>query len=327
MRISSETARSTQALALPITYPPRSAHLFDAQFLHQAELEEKLRLRTAEAQEARTALRRQERVASMGKLAASIAHEVNNPISFMLSNLHQAAKDVHELKRVLRRLLVLADFAMRQPESDHPAIERGRRMAEHAIEGRTVDAILSEIGDLEEIVAESMDGAERIRRVSDDMRRFAHGLPGRMDWVDVQTIVETALHVVDNGSRNGIRFVQRIEPLESIPEVRCQRHQIAQVLLNLLQNAVEAVDGAGTIEVRTRSAGSWVEIEVADDGPGLAIDGHERLFEAFYTTKDHGTGLGLAISRDIAESHRGSLEAVESATGACFRLRLPIEAP
>ena len=146
-----------------------------------------------------------------------------------------------------------------------------------------------------------------------------------MDWADVQTIVETALGVVDNRSQDGIRFVQRMEPLESIPAVRCQRHQIAQVLLNLLQNAVEAVDRAGTIEVRTRAAGSWVEIEVADDGPGLAVDSRERIFEAFYTTKDEGTGLGLAISRDIAESHHGSLEAVASPAGACFRLRLPVE--
>ena len=326
MSTSAETHRSGQAWSLPVTYPSRGASLLDAHFVHQAELEEKLRLRTAEAQEARAALLRQERVAAMGRLAASIAHEVNNPISFMLSNLHQAAKDVHELKRAVRGLLVLADFAIRQPESDHPGIERGRQMAEHALEGRTIDAILSQAADLEEIVAESMDGAERIRRVSDDMRRFAHGLPGSMDWADVQTIVETALGVVDNRSQDGIRFVQRLEPLESIPAVRCQRHQIAQVLLNLLQNAVEAVDGAGTIEVRTRAAGSWGEIEVADDGPGLAVDSRERIFEAFYTTKNEGTGLGLAISRDIAESHHGSLEAVASPAGACFRLRLPVEA-
>jgi len=322
---SSQVTRSAQALALPLLNPTQHPTLFDAHFVHQAKLEEQLRLRTAEAHEARAALLRQERVASMGKLAASIAHEVNNPISFMLSNLHQATKDVSELKRVLQRLLVLADFAVRQPESDHPAIESGRRMAEQAIEGRTVETILSEVRDLEEIVAESMDGAEQIRRVSDDMRRFAHGLPGRMDWADVEAIVESALHVIDDGSRNGIRFVRRSEPLSSIPAVRCQRHQIAQVLLNLLQNAAEAVDETGTIEVRTRSAGGWVEIEIADDGPGLTSEDRERIFEAFYTTKSEGTGLGLAISRDIAEAHGGSLAAIETRTGACFLLRLPVE--
>ncbi|MEE2674779.1 MAG: ATP-binding protein [Myxococcota bacterium] len=325
MTTSSQVTRSAQALALPFMNPAQHPTLFDAHFVHQAKLEEQLRLRTAEAHEARAALLRQERVASMGKLAASIAHEVNNPISFMLSNLHQATKDVSELKRVLQRLLVLADFAVRQPESDHPAIESGRRMAEQAIEGRTVDTILAEVRDLEEIVAESMDGAEQIRRVSDDMRRFAHGLPGRMDWADVEAIVESALHVIDDGSRNGVRFVRRSEPLASIPAVRCQRHQIAQVLLNLLQNAAEAVAETGTIEVRTRSAGSWVEIEIANDGPGLTSEDRERIFEAFYTTKSEGTGLGLAISRDIAEAHGGSLAAVEARSGACFLLRLPVE--
>jgi signal transduction histidine kinase len=159
------------------------------------------------------------------------------------------------------------------------------------------------------------------------MRRFAHGLPGVMDWVDINVVVETALHIVDTGDKEDLHFIRSLVPTHQMPEVLCQRHQIAQVLLNLLQNAIQATEGTGTIEVKTRSVESWIEVEVSDDGPGLASDRRERVFDAFYTTKDEGTGLGLAISRDIVQAHKGTLQAIEAPIGARFLLRLPLEAP
>jgi signal transduction histidine kinase len=260
----------------------------------------------------------------MGKLAASIAHEVNNPMSFMLANLHEAVKVTHRLMEILPGLRRLRDAALELPESGDPRVERVREEAGRLAGGESIGPLLDELDDLDELIVDSLEGAERIRGVSDDMRRFAHGLPGVFDWADVNAIVETALHVVDAENRTDVRFDRR---LDTLPEVRCQRHQIAQILLNLLQNAMEAVGGAGHVEVRTRSAESWVEIEVSDDGPGLAPENRERIFEAFYTSKDQGTGLGLAISRDIAQSHGGTLDAIGCATGACFLLRLPVTGP
>lgn len=268
--------------------------------------------------ERQAALLRQERAASLGTLTASIAHEVNNPISFMLSNLNQATKNVSELKEVLQRLLIFADYATRATTSKDGL----RRMSEQALGGCSTDWILSEVCELEESVSESVEGAERIRQVSDDMRRLAHGLPAVLGWADIEAIVETALQVVDP---RGVRIVRRRESLEPVPEILCQRHQIAQVVLNLLQNAIEALHGVGQVEVQTRCAKEWVEIEVADDGPGIDPGQADRIFEPFYTTKAEGTGLGLAISREIVESHGGSLQAVPTAVGACFRLRLPVD--
>jgi signal transduction histidine kinase len=313
--------RWTEPLARVLVQPIRNRRLSAASLNGRTGREDEL----LGVHQARAALLRQERMATMGRLSASIAHEVNNPISFMLSNLHQATKEVHEMKEVIQRLLVFADQTSRMPESNDPRLEQIRERAECAIGGGSIDSILSEVRDLEEIIAESMEGAERIRRVSDDMRRFAHGLPGILDWADVSAIVQTALQVVGSGSPDHVRLIRCSESLEPMPEVLCQRHQIAQVLLNLLQNAIEALDGAGTVQVRTRFTQGWVEIEVADDGPGLPAQSRAQIFDAFYTTKEEGTGLGLAISRDIAKSHGGSLEAVAAETGACFRLRLPIE--
>jgi len=299
------------------------ARTCDARLARQEALEDQLRRRTAEAEEARTALVRQEQVATMGKLAASIAHEVNNPMSFVLSNLHQAAKTVHELNAALPGLVdvVRSVSAIGPPgESDAERVERLRALGERTTDERTSARIVSGAVDLEELLAESLEGAERIRRVSEDMRRFAHGLGGVMDEAEADSIVETALHVVDEGRHAGIRIERHLEPL---PRIRCQRHQIAQVLLNLLQNAIEAVGEAGSVEVRTRAVEGWVEVEVDDDGPGIPPERRERVFEPFYTTRDQGTGLGLAISRDIVRSHRGTLEVVDVPAGACLRLRLP----
>ncbi len=300
------------------------AHRLRARIAHQGELEERLRARTEEVAQARGALMRQERAVAMGKLAASIAHEVNNPMSFVLSCLSEAMRVSHGLEQLMPDVTRLADLASRLPESDDPHIERVRLAAGKLGGDRSIDAYVNGEDGLCDLIGEALEGAERIRRISDDVRRFAQGQPGIPDWTNVNAIVDTALHLADLDHIEDIRVVRR---LEILPEVRCQRHQITQVMLNLIQNAIDALEGRGIIEVRTRSAGDWVEIEVADDGPGIEPSIRERIFESFYTRKSQGTGIGLAISRDIATAHAGTLAVIGSATGACLQLKLPVSGP
>jgi len=263
------------------------------------------------------ALLRQERALCLGTLTASIVHEVNNPLSFMLPNLQHAKKSASEIRRAVHPLVGFADRATRRPTGDDAL----QRMGEQALGGRSVDSILAEIRELEESISEAMEGAERILLLSENLQRPGDEPPAMLSWEDIESIVDTALEVVDMGA---VQIVRRRESPEPLPPVLCQQHQVGQILIDLFQNAVEALAGSGRIDVRTRRSEGWVEVEVSDDGPGIDASQPERVFKTLHTTKSKSAGLGLAISRRIAESHGGRLEAVAVKRGACFRLQLPV---
>lgn len=277
-RIGEHCERVLRPIADLAAMAIRNARLCEAQLAHQRDLEALVEQRSREVNEARTALSRQERVAALGKLAASISHEVNNPLSFLLSNLERAAEYAEGL------------------QSD----------------------------ELGELIQETREGADRLRSVGEELRSFAQGVAGTTDVADLNQLVETALHLLQAEAKDRISFERRFGKL---PKVRCQCHQITQVLLDLLQNAVEAIEATGAVRVTTRSLDDWVEVEIADDGPGLSAEQLTRLFEPFYTTKESGRGLGLSIARDIATAHLGTLEAASTSRGGVFTLRLPAGVP
>lgn len=291
---------------------------------YQRDLERIVEQRTREVNEARSALSRQERVAAMGKLAASIAHEVNNPMSFLVSNLERAAEYADVLESALPVLQDLVAAGRELPDSADPRLVRARTLATAAGDGRALEHLATVREEMAAVIAEAREGTDRIRRVGHDLRSFAQGVAGVAESVDVNRLVETALHIVRAEAKDRVVFDCRYGIL---PEVRCQRYQITQVLLNLLQNAVDAVQGAGTVRVTTRVVGEMVEVEVVDDGPGVASEDAERIFEPFYTTRIEGSGLGLSISRDIATVHRGVLEVTPGPEGGVFSLRIPIAGP
>jgi signal transduction histidine kinase len=296
----------------------RHARLMEEHARHQRNLEAIVEERTREVAEARAALSRQQRIAAMGKLAASIAHEVNNPMSFLVSNLSRADEYAREIAREIPALASALDSARHLPNLEDERIARARRLAGEATSGSRLMLIAEEFG---AVIAEAREGVDRIQRVGDDLRRFAQGVAGVAEPVDLNRLIETALHIARAEKKPDVSFECRFG---AIPEVPCQRYQITQVLLNLLQNAVEAVSAGGAVRVESRVVDACVEVEVSDDGPGLAEDELARIFEPFFTTKVDGSGLGLSISREIAVAHRGTLQASAGPEGATFRLRLPI---
>jgi len=299
----------------------RHAALWDRYRSQQADLEGVVEERTREVNEARATLSRQERVAAMGKLAASIAHEVNNPMSFMISNLARAAEGAEAFHEALPGLLAVVDLARKLPDGESPEADAARSAALCVRDAEHGDDLEATVGEFRELIQEAQEGADRIRHVGDQLRGFARGFTGAMEPVDLNGLIETAVHVARAEAKDRIEFECR---LGLLPQVRCHRYQVVQLLLNLLQNAVEAIDGRGSVRVTTRAAESFVEVEVADEGPGIPAESVEDVFEPFYTTKAQGTGLGLSVSRDIARVHRGTLEAVASPEGAVFRFRLPV---
>lgn len=242
-------------------------------------------------------------------------------MSFMISNLARAAEHADVFRESLPVLLEAIDAACHLPPGDDPRVRQARAAALQARETAQPSELLAALGEFGELIEETRDGADRIRHVGDEMRGFAQGVAGESELIDINDLLETAVHVARAEAKNRIEFELH---LGSIPQVSCHRYQVIQVLLNLLQNAVQAIEGKGAVRVTTRFVADCVEVEVADDGPGIQPDEREHIFEPFYTTKPQGTGLGLSISRDIARTHRGTLDASSGPEGGVFRLRLPV---
>lgn len=257
-----------------------------------------------------------EKMAAVGQLAAGVAHEINNPTGFVSSNLGA-------LRRYLEQLLAVIDTdekAIAALSATHPA----RQAAEARRQEAELDFLREDIPNLLE---ESAEGLGRVRRIVADLKDFS-----RMDEADIQDAdlnqgLESTLNVVANEFKYKAKVVRAFGDL---PKVRCCPAQINQVFMNLLVNAGQAIDSAGTITLRTGYEGQCVWVEIGDNGKGMAPEVRHRLFEPFFTTKPlgKGTGLGLSISRDIIHRHKGTITVdSEAGVGTRFLIRLPIAGP
>jgi signal transduction histidine kinase len=232
----------------------------------------------------------QARLAAVGELAAGLAHEINNPLAFVRSNLGQLERHWKELW----------DGA--------PLSDEYRALA---LESR-------------EVIAESTIGVDRAAEIVRGVRLFVHGGSPARHPSDLNALLEDAIAMLRPQLQSKeIRL--EITPGE-IPPVHCAPQELRQVLLNLLVNAIHALDGAGRLWAATRCRDGEVVVEVGDDGRGIPAHEIERIFDPFFTTKPagEGTGLGLSIAWQIVEAHGGRIE-VESTPGAgsIFRVHLP----
>ncbi|MCX7165412.1 MAG: ATP-binding protein [Rhodocyclales bacterium] len=257
-----------------------------------------------------------EKMSAVGQLAAGVAHEINNPIGFVISNLGALTGYVEQLMT-----LIAAYEAMeaRLP-TDHP--DRATMFA--ARETAELDFLRQDIPDL---LRDSNDGLSRVKRIVGDLKDFSHIDEGEWSFVDLNKNLESTLNVV----WNEIKYkAEVIRELGELPLVNCLPAQINQVLMNLLVNAGHAIETRGSITLRSGVEGKKVWIQIVDTGKGMTVEVQRRIFEPFYTTKPvgKGTGLGLSITWDIVERHGGKIE-VDSKPGhgSSFRLTLPIERP
>jgi PAS domain S-box-containing protein len=252
-----------------------------------------LRNRTTERRAERL-LQRSQRLESIAILAAGVAHEVNNPLAFVRSNL------VH-LGQV--------------------AAELARRV------GDLPKEISDETADLPEVIDESITGLERIERIVRGLLDLSRTTSERVDRCDLNGIVAEAARFASLDGDASIRLDSRLA--EDLPSIQASSDQLTQVLLNLFLNAKQALrDRAdAAIVATTARRGAWIEIRVADNGPGVHESIRGKIFDPFFTTRapNEGTGLGLPIAFDIVREHGGTLEVAESDTGgACFVVRLPV---
>lgn len=254
----------------------------------------------------------QEKLASIGQLAAGVAHEINNPMGFIGSNLTSLGKYADRLDQYIAALQSSLFSCPQHPDTGE--IDTLRQKLK-------VDYIIS---DMRELINESLDGAARVRRIVQDLKSFS-----RLDQVEqcsasLNELLETTVNI----AWNEIKYIATLEKqFGEIPEIVCYPQQLNQVFLNLLVNAAQAMEQQGVITVRTWSDAGAVYVSVADTGKGMTEEIRSRVFDPFYTTKPSGkgTGLGLAISSDIVNKHGGEISvASEVGKGTTFTVMLPM---
>jgi len=248
-----------------------------------------------------------EKMASLGRLVAGVAHELNNPISFVLGNVLALRRYADRLRAYLERVHSAGASA-----ADLDALRRELR----------IDRLLA---DLPPLIEGMIEGAERTRDIVDGLKRFSARDQREQERFNLVDIVTRATRWVTRSGAQPLRVETNLPP--ELP-VNGAPGQIQQVLMNIVQNAADATSAAAAprLQIHGRQEGRQVVVEFLDNGPGIAEDIRARLFEPFFTTKPvgQGTGLGLSISYGIVERHGGRLEALNGPQGgALFRLILP----
>jgi len=254
-----------------------------------------------------------EKMASIGQLAAGVAHEINNPIGFIMSNLGTLGK---YLERI-RRFISAQDEIISELEGEEVA--RRRDLTKKTLK---IDYILK---DIDSLVSESLDGAERVKMIVQDLKSFSRVDEAEMKMVDLRECLDSTINIVWNELKYKATLKKEYG---DVPPLRCNPQQLNQVFMNLLVNAGHAIENQGEIGVRTCQEGENAVIAISDTGCGITEDIAARIFEPFFTTKEvgKGTGLGLSISYDIVKKHNGEISVKsEQGRGTTFTVRIPVQ--
>lgn len=280
-----------------------------------ASLEQRVQERTHELQEALETLKQaeaqlvlSEKMVSLGQLVAGIAHEINNPVNYIRNGIRSLKHVTDDMRETLN---LYAECSL--SEEDKKRVEDLKEEIEYEI-------VLQELDDLTHAIE---DGAERTIQIVNDLRSFSHQDQSGFQATDLHAGLESSLNILQHEMKGRITIER---DYGEIPAVECNGGQINQVFVNLLSNAQQAIDGEGTITLKTREQDGEVTISIRDTGSGIPEEKRSKIFEPFFTTKDvgKGTGLGLSISYGIIERHCGRIE-VESelGVGTEFHIHLP----
>jgi two-component system, NtrC family, sensor kinase len=294
--------------------------LLESERRHSEQLEIEVRRRTAELEqslrelkETRDHLVQSEKLRSLGQLVAGIAHELNNPINFIYGNTSFLRDYLNALFSVVDAARSLKSLSLEE-----------KRALDETMNAADLDFIRE---DSEKLVKSLRTGAERTAQIVRGLRTFARTGQAEFEETDLVECIETTATVLSHLFKGDVRLVKR---LDHVSRVRCNSSQIGQVVMNLIKNARDAVDGNGEVAVDLAAEGEQAVIRVRDNGVGISPEHLSRIFDPFFTTKPvgQGQGLGLSISYAIVQAHGGSIE-VEShlGKGTLFSVRLPTKGP
>ncbi len=287
---------------------------------HSLNMERQLQLATdsleeknEQLDEANHLLLQSEKLASLGLLAAGVAHEINNPVGYVSSNLDS-------LKEYITDLLKLLDaYGTLESKLGENDLLKPIRQLKHELD---IEYLLD---DLQQLISESITGVSTIKTIVADLKAFSRKDEKQKETVDIHQCIESALNI----ARNELKYHVAVEKdYSTLPLVHCNPNQLSQVFLNLLVNSAQAITDKGHIFIQTKMAGQdSIELRIRDNGCGIEAANLETIFKPFYTTKteDKGTGLGLALSQQIIQEHGGNIS-VKSVVnqGTEFIISLPL---
>ncbi|WP_297833689.1 ATP-binding protein [Pseudomonas sp.] len=299
--------------------------------LKMQELETQVDLRTQEFKQASQALQSEiderkqlegqlvqsEKLASLGQLAAGIAHEINNPIGFISSNLGTLAQYFCKFQEVLEA------YKAAESQIVSPQIIQELRALKERLDLPFIEE------EIPLMIQESRDGAGRAAQIVKDLKEFSRvDAKPQWQWANLQRGIDSTLNIVANEVKYKADVIKDYQPL---PDIECLPSQINQVIMNLVVNAAQAIGPErGTITLRNGVQGERVWLEVSDTGTGIAPDIVQKIFDPFFTTKPvgQGTGLGLSLSYGIVQKHGGHISVQSTrGVGTTFRVELPIRQP
>ncbi|MBI4681676.1 MAG: PAS domain S-box protein [Nitrospirae bacterium] len=253
-----------------------------------------------------------EKMASIGQLAAGVAHEINNPMGFITSNLGTLDKYIHKFTDYIdAQTEALASFESEEVKAKLKDIRKKLKL----------DYVLEDIGKL---IEESQEGADRVKKIVQNLKTFSRVDQAENKPADINECIESTLNIV----WNELKYKTTVEKeYGKLPLLKCYPQQLNQVFMNLLVNAAQAIEKQGVIRIKTWNGDGSINISISDTGSGIPEDKLSKIFDPFFTTKPvgQGTGLGLSITYDIIKKHQGEIS-VESEVGkgTVFNLRIPV---
>jgi len=258
-----------------------------------------------------------EKLASIGQLSAGIAHEINNPLGFITNNIVILEEYIESYLQILQAM-----EGLKKTIEDKDLDKAGKKVQEINVleEKLNLDFIT---GDIENLIRQSKSGAERIKKIVQDLRTFARKDEGQMELNNVEEILDEVINIV----WNEIKYTAELKKeYGGVPLVKCNAQKLGQVFINLLVNAAQAIKEKGEITVKTYSDEKHVCIEISDTGCGIPKENISKIFDQFFTTKEvgKGTGLGLSIGYNIIKQHKGEMDVLsEINKGTKFTVKLP----
>ncbi len=301
----------------------RSILLVSRDITEQKQAEDALEQKNRELEKAYTELKtvhsqilQQEKMASIGQLAAGVAHEINNPMGFIMSNINTLKRYMEKISEFMKlQSCMLEQCAGKCGDADVLKVVVEKRRA------LKIDYISE---DTESLIGESLDGADRVKKIVQDLKSFSRVDEAEYKSADINTGMESTINIVWNELKYKATLVK---DYGDIPMTKCRPGQLNQVFMNLLVNAAHAIEKQGEIRVRTWLEGDSIFITISDTGCGIPEANQRKIFEPFFTTKEvgKGTGLGLSIAYDIIKKHDGEIK-VDSTVGkgTTFSIRIPL---
>lgn len=294
-----------------------SLHDITERKLASIQMEEKnneLQEAFAELNTTQTHLLQQEKMASVGQLAAGVAHEINNPIGFVTSNVNTLDK---YLKKIDEFIKIQNKFVKKYcPDEDKVKIlkDHSRKMK--------IDFIVEDCKDL---ITESLDGVDRVKKIVMNLKNFSRVDQAERAYININDCLDDTINIAWNELKYKCTLVKEYS---DVPHIKCYPQQLNQVFMNILVNAAQAIEDMGEITIKTWHEDGSLFIAISDTGAGIPEEKVAHIFEPFFTTKaiGQGTGLGLSISYDIIVSKHGGEITVESeeGKGTTFTITLPI---